>query len=111
MEDVKEITKEEKKEDKFVISPEVCSWADDETEVYKIEIQLPGVEKEAIKLKMHEDSFFIKGETDDTIYIGSYGICCPVIPDETKAVYHQGLLKIEVPFKESVFHSVDVKIE
>ena len=59
---------------------------------------------------VHEDSFFIKGETEDTIYIGSYAICCPVIPEETKAVYHQGLLKIEVPFKESGY-GVDVKIE
>jgi len=106
-----ELVKEEKKVDKFVISPEVCSWADDEEEIYKIEIQLPGVDKENIRLKMHEDSFFVKGETEDTIYIGSYGICCPVEPDKTKAVYHQGLLKIEVPFKESVYHSVDVKIE
>jgi HSP20 family molecular chaperone IbpA len=58
------------------MAPEVCSWADDEKEVYKIEIQLPGVEKDEIKLKMHDDSFFIKGETEDTIYIGSYTICC-----------------------------------
>lgn len=115
MQEIKEENKEEVKEepeaDKFLIAPEVCSWADDEKEVYKIEIQLPGVEKEEIKLKMHDDSFFIKGETEDTIYIGSYAICCPVVPEETKAVYNQGLLKIEVPFKEPVYHSVDVKIE
>ena len=79
--------------------------------MYKIEIQLPGVEKEQISLKLHDDSFFIKGETEDTIYIGSYAICCPVNPEEAKAVYKQGLLKIEVPFNEPVYHSVDVKIE
>jgi HSP20 family molecular chaperone IbpA len=115
MEEVKEERKEEVKEepkvDKFLIAPEVCSWADDEKEEYKIEIQLPGVEKEEISLKMHEDSFFIKGETEDTIYIGSYTICCPVIPEETKAVYNQGLLKIEVPFKESVYKTFTVPID
>ena len=110
-EEKKEEVKEEKKKDKFLIAPEVCSWADDEKEAYKIEVQLPGVEKEQISLKMHEDSFFIKGETEDTTYIGSYAICCPVIPEKTKAIYNQGLLKIEVPFKESVYQSVDVKIE
>ena len=110
-EEVKEEVKEEPEADKFLIAPEVCSWADDEKEVYKIEIQLPGVEKEEIKLKMHDDSYFIKGETEDTIYIGSYAICCPVVPEETKAVYKQGLLKVEVPFKEPVYHNVDVKIE
>ncbi len=99
-EEIKEEVKEEIEEDKFLIAPEVCSWADYEKEVYKIEIQLPGVEKDQITLKMHEDSFFIKGETEDTIYIGSYTICCPVIPEKTKAVYNQGLLKIEVPFRK-----------
>ncbi|MHA2339807.1 MAG: Hsp20/alpha crystallin family protein [Candidatus Hodarchaeales archaeon] len=119
MEEVKEEVKEEIKEeivektenDKYIMSPEICSWADDETETYKIEIQLPGAEKDSIKLKMHEDSFFIKGETDDTIYIGTFAICCPVKPEEAEATYHQGLLKIEVPFKESEYHSIDVKID
>ncbi|MFX1375644.1 MAG: Hsp20/alpha crystallin family protein [Promethearchaeota archaeon] len=102
---------EVKEEEKYLTSPEVCSWADDESKTYKIEIQLPGVEKDTIKLKMHDDSFFIKGETEDTVYIGSYGICCPVKPEKAKAVYKQGLLKIEVPFKDIESHSIDVNIE
>ena len=97
--------------EKFVRSPEVCAWADDEHDVYRIEVTLPGVEKEDVKLKMHEDSFFLKGETDDTIYIGSYAVCCPVDAEKAKATYKQGLLKVEVPFKEPEFHSVDVNIE
>ncbi|MHA2282260.1 MAG: Hsp20/alpha crystallin family protein [Promethearchaeota archaeon] len=110
MEEIKEEIKEPE-ENKFLIAPEVCSWADDESETYKIEIQLPGVEKTNIKLKFHEDSYFIKGETEDTIYIGTYAICCPVKPEEAKATYNQGLLKIDVPFKVSEYHSIDVKIE
>ncbi|MFX1281106.1 MAG: Hsp20/alpha crystallin family protein [Promethearchaeota archaeon] len=102
---------EVKEEDKYLTSPEVCSWADDDSLTYKIEIQLPGVEKDSIKLKMHDDSFFIKGETEDTIYIGSYGICCPVKPEEAKATYKQGLLKIEVPFQDVDYKSIDVNIE
>ncbi|MFW9823784.1 MAG: Hsp20/alpha crystallin family protein [Candidatus Thorarchaeota archaeon] len=111
MEEPKEEMVEKKEEDKYLMSPEICSWADDEAETYKIEIQLPGVEKDSIKLKMHEDSFFVKGETDDTTYIGTFTICCPVKPEEAKAVYHQGLLKVEVPFKEAVYHTVEVNID
>ncbi|MFW9894455.1 MAG: Hsp20/alpha crystallin family protein [Promethearchaeota archaeon] len=111
MEEPKEEIVEQKEEDKYLMSPEICSWADDETETYKIEIQLPGVEKDSIKLKMHEDSFFVKGETDDTTYIGTFAICCPVKPEEAKAVYHQGLLKVEVPFKEAEYHTIEVKID
>lgn len=102
---------EVKEEEKYLVSPEVCSWADDEKNIYKIEIQLPGVEKDSIKLKMHEDSFFIKGETEDTIYIGSYSMCCPTKPEEAKANYKNGLLKIEVPFNEPEFRSIDIQIE
>ncbi len=102
---------EVKEQEKIMFSPSVCSYADDETTSYKIEIQLPGVEKDTIKLKMHDDSFFIKGETEDTIYIGTYAICCPVKPEEAKATYNQGLLKIDVPFKEEDYKSIDIKIE
>ena len=102
---------EVKEEQKYLTSPEVCSWADDEENIYKIEIQLPGVDKDSIKLKMHDDSFFIKGETEDTIYVGSYGLCCPINPEETKANYKNGLLKIAVPFKEPEFHSIDINID
>ncbi|MFX1572117.1 MAG: Hsp20/alpha crystallin family protein [Promethearchaeota archaeon] len=100
-----------KEEDKLLTSPEMCAWADDEHSTYKIEIQLPGVEKDTIKLKMHDDSFFIKGETEDTIYIGTYAVCCPIKPEEAKASYKNGLLKVEVPFQEPEFHSVEVNIE
>ena len=86
-------------------------WPDDEHGSYHIEITLPGVEKETIKLKMHEDSFFIKGETDDIVYIGSYATCCDVEPEKAKAIYKNGLLKIDVPFLEPEFHSIDVVID
>ena len=102
---------ETKETEKFLTSPEVCSWVDDADNTYKIEIQLPGAEKDTIKLKMHDDSFFIKGESEDNIYIGSYGICCPIKPEEAKAIYKNGLLKIEVPFKEPEFHSIEIEIQ
>lgn len=102
---------EEEKIEKLYESPDVCMWPDDEHKNYHIEIELPGVEKESISLKMHEDSFFIKGETDDIVYIGSYAVCCEIDPEKAKAIYKNGLLKIDVPFKQPEFHSIDVKIE
>jgi len=97
--------------EKIYESPNVCMWPDDPHENYHIEIELPGVDKETISLKMHEDSFFIKGETDVTIYIGSYSVCCEIEPEKAKAVYKNGLLKIDVPFKMPEYHSVDINIE
>jgi len=102
---------EEEKIEKFSVSPDTCMWPDDEHENFHIEITLPGVEKDSIVLKMHDDSFFIKGETDNTVYIGSYSICCPVDAKKAKANYNNGLLKIDVPFKGEEYESVSVKIE
>lgn len=99
-------------QEKRIVSPDVCMWPSEDDHLnYHIEITLPGVDKEAISLRMHEDSFFIKGETDDTIYIGSYTVCCEIDPDKAKAIYKNGLLKIDVPFREEEFHSVSVPIE
>ena len=97
--------------EKMYESPNVCMWPDDPHENYHIEIELPGVERDSISLKMHEDSFFIKGETDDTIYIGSYSVCCEIEPEKAKAEYKNGLLKIDVPFRALELHSVDITIE
>ncbi len=95
--------------EKRIISPNMCSWLDDEHNTSHIEIELPGVEKDTIKLRMHEDSFFISGETEQIRYIGSYSLCCPVIPENAKATYKEGLLTFDVPFKTK-FESVDVEI-
>lgn len=101
----------EEKEDKIYVSPEIYMHPNNEHDTYQIDITLPGVERKDIKLKMHEDSFFIKGETEDIVYIGSYSVCCPIDAKEAKAIYKNGLLKVEVPFKEKEFHSVEVKID
>jgi len=97
--------------EKTYVSPDVCMWPNDEHDTYHIEIPLPGVEKETIKLKMHEDSFLIKGETKDKIYIASYAVCCPINAAKAKATYKNGLLKVSVPFKEPEFHNVEITIE
>jgi HSP20 family molecular chaperone IbpA len=97
--------------DKVLMSPEICAWADDEHDKYHIDITMPGVEKDSIKFKIHEDSFYISGETDNTVYVGSYAICCPVKAEETKATYKNGILKVDVPFKDPMEDAIEVNIE
>lgn len=97
--------------EKTYVSPEIFMYPNDNHDTYFIDINLPGIEKESIKLKMQEDSFFIKGEREDKIYIGTYAVCCPIAVDKAKARLKNGQLKIEVPFKEPEFHSFDVNIE
>lgn len=109
------MTEEAKVEDvkttKSVIIPEIYTWVDDEGTGYDIEVTLPGVEKDKIKLKMLDDGFFVEGETDAVRYSGTYNMCCPIDSGNTKASYKNGLLKIHVPFMDALKDAVDVNIE
>lgn len=106
-----EIEEVEEKPSKRIIIPEICAYSNDEGTDYIAEIILPGVEKETIKLKINNDNFFVVGETESTKYTGAYGLCCPVDSEKAKATYKNGLLKVEVPYKDVTLNTVDVKIE
>src|SRR4030042_5956725 len=94
------------------ITPNVCAYpSDDEHNQLHIEIELPGVKKEDIKFKLHEDSFYIHATKGDIEYVGSYAVCCPVKPARAKAKYEEGLLIVDVPYKEPFEDAGDVEIE
>jgi HSP20 family protein len=93
-----------------MMTPEVCSYYDEESEKLKIEVELPGVKKEDITFRLRENSFYIRAQKDDYEYIGTFSVCCPVIPNDAKATYTNGLLTVLVPYKEAFENAVDVDI-
>jgi HSP20 family protein len=98
-------------EERERIAPEHIVYTDDEHTVFTAEIVLVGVPKDRITFKMREDSFYLKAPADDKVYVMSHGICHPVDPAKATARYADGLLKVEVPFKERLKPAVDVAIE
>ncbi|KUG20700.1 putative small heat shock protein [hydrocarbon metagenome] len=72
------------------VYPAIYAMPDEEHENLHIEIELPGVEKENIRLRMHED----------IRYVGSYAVCCPVDYEQARAEFRNGLLIIDVPYKK-----------
>lgn len=98
-------------EEKIKISPDVCSYVDDEHKRLNIEIALPGVAKKDIKLKMHEDSCNLIAARKDFDYVTAFTFCCPVKPEEAKAKYENGLLKIQIPFKDPMEDAVKVTVQ
>ncbi|MBD3194498.1 MAG: Hsp20 family protein [Candidatus Lokiarchaeota archaeon] len=102
---------EENKPRKRVFTPEFCSYTNEEGNGYLMEIELPGVDKDDILLKMNDENIFITGETDVIRYIGSYALCCPIEPKEARAIYKNGLLKIQAPFKEIELNTIDINVE
>lgn len=92
-------------------APEICSYVDQENGVLHLEVSLPGVRKEEIKLKMYDDSFNLSAPRgEDLEYVSAMGFCCPVKAKDAKANYENGLLKISVPFRDVMEDAVPVAI-
>ena len=81
----------------------------DEKDKYKIFVELPGVDKEKVKLDAAEDSIEIKTEDDKKFYKMIY-LDSTIDPDSTKASYNNGVLTLELE-KKAKRKGKEVKIE
>lgn len=97
--------------EKTMIRPELCAWYDEENNRYDIDVELPGVKKEDIELKVVTGAFMLDAKKGDVVYHGDYSFCCPVNVDKTSAVYDNGLLNILVPLKEPFADARKIEIQ
>ena len=81
----------------------------DEKDKYKIFIELPGVDKEKVKLDVAEDSVEVKTEDDKKFY-KMINFDSAVNPDSSKASYKNGVLTLELEKKEKRIGK-EIKIE
>lgn len=93
------------------VFPNIYSMPDENHENLHIEIELPGVDRENITFSMHDDSFFVRAVKPGTRYVGSAAICCPVEYTKAKARYHNGLLSIDVPYRQPREQGMEIPIE
>ncbi|WP_239450992.1 Hsp20/alpha crystallin family protein [Methanosarcina horonobensis] len=93
------------------LSPVISAYPDDKFENLLIEVILPGIEKKDISFKMDENSFYVKASKEGVDYLDSYSICCPVNPEKAAAKYSNGVLKVTVPYQQTLEKLVDVKID
>lgn len=80
-----------------------------EKDKFKIFVELPGVDKDNVKLDVAEDSVEIKTEDEKKFYKMIY-LDSAVDPDSSKASYKNGILTLELDKKEKR-RGKEIKIE
>ncbi len=86
------------------------AYADGEHHKLKVELCIPGAPTETIDVKNLEDSLYLLAPARDIEYVSALALGWPVKPDKAEATYENGLLRIEVPFKDPMEDAVKVAI-
>ncbi|NHJ41254.1 MAG: Hsp20/alpha crystallin family protein [Asgard group archaeon] len=76
-----------------------CDCKDVEDDHYHISIELPGVKKKDIDLKVIKSGLRLRAKkSDDVEYVSELKFLCDANPNKVKAKYEDGLLTVDVPF-------------
>ena len=79
------------------IEPDVCMYIDEQLNHLTIEVILPNVEKENIKLKINAHRLSVHATSNDRVYLKYTAFCRPVIAEKARMTYDGELLRIVIP--------------
>lgn len=79
------------------IEPDVCTYLDPDSNILTIEIVLPGVSKENIRVKVKRDAVLVAATTDNENYAKYIHFSWPLEREMGKAVYEHEILRIMIP--------------
>jgi HSP20 family protein len=96
--------------DRIKVAPNTITYAVGETKLI-IEFAIPGAPTDTIDVKILADSVHLTAPARDFEYVSALALGWPVKPDKAEATYENGLLRIEVPFKDPMEDAVKVAIK
>jgi len=108
---VKEGVKMQMQVERMKVAPDTVAYADGEHHKLIVEFAIPGAPTETIDVKILEDSVHLSAPARDIEYVSALALGWPVKPDKAEATYENGLLLIEVPFKDPMEDAVKVAIK
>ena len=93
------------------VAPNTVAYADEENLRLVVEFAIPGAPTDTIDLKILADSVHLIAPARDIEYVAALALAWPVKPEKAEAIYENGLLRIEVPFKDPMEDAVKVPIQ
>ena len=97
-------------DEKRIVVPIVTLTHNEEDTGLEIRVDLAGASKESVDLDMGERGFCIKADADDFRYENCFMLAHEVQNKKATAKFESGLLKIKVPFKDTIHgHKVAIK--
>ena len=97
--------------ERMKVAPDTVAYADGEHHQLIVEFAIPGAPTETIDVKILEDSVYLLAPARDIEYVSALALGWPVKPGKAEASYENGLLRIEVPFKDPTEDAVKVAIK
>jgi HSP20 family protein len=99
-------------ENRIKIAPNTTvAYSDEKTDKLVVEFAIPGAPADTIDLKILADSVHLTAPARDLEYVAALALAWPVKPDKAEAIYENGLLRIEVPFKDPMEDAIKVFIK
>jgi len=89
-------------EERKTVCPIVNVQHNGDNSGFLIDVDLAGASKESVELDMGSTGFCVKAAGADMEYESCFMLAHEVKPDEAAARFESGLLKIEVPFKNTM---------
>ena len=92
------MTENQTKRTKPSLTP--VAYLDHDDKDYYVQIELPGIKKEDIELTVSDQSFCIRAEREDVVYLGCYVLAHFADTGKVKTKFLNGLLNIMIPLKK-----------
>jgi len=94
---------------KYRVTPNYSAWIGDNS--FVLQVALPGVARESIKMKALQDFFMLQAERDNIVYALELDLNFEVDPKKVKATYSEGLLRAEFELLDPLASAYKVPIK